>query len=240
LLPDYTIRESARAKRVRFQVSVSDGLVVVIPKGFNRQRIPDLLEEKKHWLARALARVEQHRETMPPRDQPPMTIELPAIGQTWQLDWRATRSHEISISETGTFKLRIAGPIQNVAAWQSTLRQWLIESGRIHLIPWTEALAQELGLPIKRVSIRCQKTRWGSYSTKGTVSLNAQLLFLPRPLARYVLIHELCHAVHPNHSVGFWCLLRTHEPDADRLRVELRNAGRFLPSWLRHGKTTIS
>ena len=238
MLPDYTIRESARAKHVRFRVTLSDGLVVVIPKGFDRQQIPELLEGKKDWLAQALARVEQYRETMPPPDQPPMTIELPAIGQTWQLDWRETQSPEISISETGGFALRITGPIQDVAAWQSALRRWLMMSGRTYLIPWTENLSQELGLRSKRVTVGCQKTRWGSYSSKGTVSLNAQLLFLPRPLVRYVLIHELCHAVHPNHSPRFWQSVRQWESDADRLRAELRNAGRFVPSWLRHGKMT--
>jgi len=232
LLPDYTIRESARAKHVRFRVSVSDGLVVVIPKGFDRQQVPELLEEKKHWLARALARIEQHREAMPPPEQQPMTIELLAIGQTWQLDWSETQSPGISISETGELKLQITGLIQHVATRQSALKQWLIERGRIHLIPWTEDVSKELGLPIKRVSIRCQKTRWGSYSIKGTVSLNAQLLLLPRPLARYVLTHEICHAAHSNHSPQFWQLVRQWEPEADRLRSELKTAWRYVPSWL--------
>ena len=233
MLPDYTIRESTRAKYVRFKVTVSDGLVVVIPKGFSRKQIPELLKAKQRWLMRALNEIEKHRVAMPASDQRPTTIELPAIGQTWQLDWVETTETRITISGMGVSGLRITGPIQDVAAWQSALRQWLIERGRETLIPWAQDLSQELGIHIQRVAVRCQKTRWGSYSTKGTVSLNAQLLFLPRALARYVLVHEVCHAAHPNHSSRFWQLVRQWEPDADRLRSELKKAGRFVPSWLR-------
>lgn len=235
MLPDYTIRESARAKHVRFKVSVSDGLVVVIPKGFERQRIPGLLESKRAWLVRALNKIEKHREAMLPPDQHPMEVEFPAISRTWQLDWIEIGGAKISITEIDPFRLRILGSIQDRTAWQPALKRWLIERGREHLIPWTESLSQELAIHIQRMTVRCQKTRWGSYSTKGTVSLNAQLLLLPRRLARYVLIHELCHAVHPNHSSRFWQLVRQWEPEANRLRAELRNAWRLVPGWLQHG-----
>ena len=135
----------------------------------------------------------------------------------------------------GSSRLQLSGSISDPAAWRSVLRRWLIERGREHLIPRAEDMAHALGIHIERVSIRCQKTRWGSYSTKGTISLNAQLLFLPERLVRYVLAHELCHAVHANHSPSFWRLLQTHEPDADRLRTELRAARRFVPGWIQHG-----
>jgi len=235
LLHKYTIRESARAKRVRFQVTVSDGLVVVIPKGFDRERIPGMLEEKRDWIARALKRVETYREAMPPADLRPIAIGLLAIGQNWQLDWRETGEEKVAVAKIGPSRLRLSGPIDDPAAWRPALQRWLIERSREHLIPWIGELAEILGVEVGRVSIRCQKTRWGSYSTKGTVSLNAQLLFLPKRLVRYVVLHELCHAVHPNHSAGFWKLVRTHEPDADHLRKEIRAAGRLVPGWIQHG-----
>ena len=90
MLIDYTIRESARAKHIRFRVTVSDGLVVVIPKGFDRQQIPELLKAKQRWLMRALEEIEKHRLVMPSPDHQPTMIELPAMGQVWQLDWMKT------------------------------------------------------------------------------------------------------------------------------------------------------
>ena len=233
LLPAYTIRESARAKHVRLRVSVSEGLVVVIPKGFNRCHIPVLVDERRAWIERALRHIEEHRAVPAPAALRPETIDLAAIGRVWRTEWHGTEGKKATVSETGPERLRIAEPIGNPGAWRPALRQWLIERGREHLIPWAEDLAEELGLPVGRISIRCQKTRWGSYSTKSrTVSLNAQLLFLPERLARFVLLHELCHARHPNHSAAFWDLVRSHEPDTDRLRVQLRTAWRAIPSWL--------
>lgn len=229
---DYTVRESARAKHVRFRVTVSDGLIVVIPKGFDRQRIPGLVEEKRDWIVRALEQIEAHSAEMTRADRRPQTIEFPAIGERWRLEWCETDAPRVSVSEIGRFQLSVQGPICDRAAWRPALRRWLIERGREHLIPWVEDLAQTLGIQVHRVSIRCQKTRWGSYSTKGTISPNAQLLFLPERLVRFVLLHELCHTVHSNHSPRFWDLVRTHEPDADRLRKELRCAWKNVPHWI--------
>jgi predicted metal-dependent hydrolase len=236
VLPEYTIRESARAKHVRFRVTMSDGLTVVIPKGFDRRRIPGMLEEKRDWVDRALKEIAVHRAAQPSLDHRPAAIELPAIGQSWHLDWVATAKANVSIAKVAPSRLRLSGSIADRAAWRSTLRRWLIERGREHLIPWTKDLSRELGIPIHRISIRCQKTRWGSYTARegaaGTISLNAQLLFLPDRLVRYVIMHELCHAMHPNHSPSFWSLVRTHEPDADRLRKELRDSWSRVPAWL--------
>jgi predicted metal-dependent hydrolase len=64
------------------------------------------------------------------------------------------------------------------------------------------------------------------------VSLNAQLLFLPREFARYVLHHELCHAAHPDHSRAFWARLARFEPDARHLRARMRDGWQYVPGWL--------
>jgi predicted metal-dependent hydrolase len=236
LIPEYTIRESARAKHVRFRVTVSDGLVVVIPVGFDRALIPELLEGKRTWLARALHQIEQHRQSMPAPDQHPMTIELSTLDQVWRLEWIQTDEPTLSLVETHPFELQISGSIGDIPVWTSALRQWLIAQAREALAPWTNDLSQEMGIPIQRVVVRCQKTRWGSYSSKGTVSLNAQLLLVPRHLTQYVLIHELCHAVHLNHSSQFWQLVRQWEPQADAYRSQLRTAWQHVPGWLHHGR----
>lgn len=233
MIPDYTIRESARAKHVRFRVTVSEGLVVVIPKGFDRSRIPALLRDKRAWLTRALHQIKQQRQIMGAADQHPSVIDLPTLGQVWRLEWIQTDKPKISLVEPYPFELQISGPVDNVQAWQSALKQWLIVHAQETLIPWTKSLSQELRIPIQRIVIRCQKTRWGSYSSKGTVSLNAQLLFVPRRLTRYVLVHELCHAKHLNHSASFWKLVERWEPDARSLRSDLRSAGTYVPAWVR-------
>ena len=234
-LPPYTVRESRRAKHVRFQVSVPDGLVVVIPEGFDRRRIPELIDGKRRWIERALKTVEEQRAVRGPLDERPEAIELQAIGRTWRLDWRETPLRRIAVHDVEPGVLLMAGPIGDREEWKTALRRWLIERGREHLIPWTERLETNLGVSHSRISIRCQKTRWGSYSTKtGRINLNAQLLFLPKHLAQFVMLHELCHVTYPDHSVQFWDLVRQTEPETDRLRMELRAAWRYVPPWVMH------
>ncbi len=94
------------------------------------------------------------------------------------------------------------------------------------------SLADELNYPVARVSIRCQRTRWGSCSTRGTVSLNCSLVFLRPEVVRYLFVHELAHTKHMNHSANFWRLVERLEPDYRRLDRELLAGWRTVPGWV--------
>jgi predicted metal-dependent hydrolase len=85
---------------------------------------------------------------------------------------------------------------------------------------------------VARVSIRCQRTRWGSCSTRGTVSLNCSLVFLRSEVVRYLFVHELAHTRHMNHSAHFWRLVEKIEPDYRRLDRELLAGWRTVPGWV--------
>ncbi len=230
-LPEYTVRESTRAKHVRLRVSTHDGLIVVVPKQFDHAQIPGILVEKKRWLDSAMAELERRRELMEPVDELPERIALRAIGEDWAVEQREEERSSVRITEHVDSWLRIRGKIDVPDLWRSALRRWVVGKAKQRLVPWLEAVAEEHGFQVGRVCIRCQKTRWGSHSKRGTISLNAQLLFVPTELVRYVFLHELCHSVHLDHSARFWDLLRQHEPQTDRLRQELRTAWRYVPGW---------
>lgn len=77
------------------------------------------------------------------------------------------------------------------------------------------------GFSYKRVSIRNQKTRWGSCSKSGTLSFNYKLLLVSPELRDYVLVHELCHTKEMNHSKKFWQLVGQACPNYAQLRAQL-------------------
>lgn len=112
------------------------------------------------------------------------------------------------------------------------LRQWLKQHARGLLQPRLQKLSKETGLPYTRLRIGLQKTRWGSYSGKGTISLNAGLIFMPETLVDYIIIHELCHSRHMNHSPAFWALVESYRPDYRQHDRAMRHARRYLPAWL--------
>ena len=82
--------------------------------------------------------------------------------------------------------------------------------------------------PITRISIRAQKTRWGSCSSKGTLSFNWKLLLAPQEVIDYVVIHELCHLCEMNHSDRFWALVESIQPDYKLHRKWLKDNGHTL------------
>jgi predicted metal-dependent hydrolase len=121
---------------------------------------------------------------------------------------------------------------QNERESEEQEKGWLTHKAEEHLIPWLKRVSDETGLSYSAVSIRQQQTRWGSCSSRRLISLNARLLFLSPDLVTYVLVHELCHTKHLNHSPRFWRLVESYLPDYRQFDRQLRNGGRYLPGWL--------
>ena len=227
----YTIKESARAKHVRLLVSTRDGSVtVVIPKGFDRREIPEVLEHKRRWIERIRRKVAEHHAAADPDESGdlPALIRLRAIDEEWRVEYRTVRPP----AAPDRFALVIDGVIENADACRYTLSRWLRNKAGAHLRPWLTDLSARNDLPISRVAVRSQRTRWGSCSARSCVNLNQKLLFLPPPMVEQVMLHELCHTVHHNHSGNFWRLLESLSPNCRLLEAELRTAWRYVPAWL--------
>lgn len=90
------------------------------------------------------------------------------------------------------------------------------------------------GCNLRKVFIKNHRSRWGSCSSKGNLNFNYRLLFLPPQLADYIVVHELCHLRHMNHSKKFWELVAVAMPDHKELRKELRTLTMQI---MRQGKT---
>ncbi len=106
----------------------------------------------------------------------------------------------------------------NIAALNHALRDWL----RTDLAARLDHHAPRLGVAYGRVSIRMQRTRWGSCSARGNLNFNLRMMALPGDLRDYVVLHELAHLKIPNHSGNFWQFLETFVPDARRAEEELK------------------
>ncbi|MHB8159841.1 MAG: M48 family metallopeptidase [Thermoleophilia bacterium] len=234
LVLDYSIRESGRAKTVRLNMTPEQGLVVVIPAGYNRNRIPAIIESKQQWIENARRWVEDQRRqlaTRPPLAVPAV-IDLQSIGEIWTVATHRTASSRATVREHKNGQLKISGPVNDLPASLAALSRWTGRKARTHLVPWLEQLGDQTDLGCERVIIGNQSSRWGSCSPSGTISLNQKLLFLPDRLVRYVLVHELCHTVHMNHSKRFWSRVRRYEPAMVEHRRELGKSWQLVPPWL--------
>ncbi len=172
-LPEYILRRSPRAKHVRLHITPTDGLVVVVPPRFDVNRVPDLLDAKRSWIDRKLATIE--RIDVDPAL--PETIELRAIGETCHVDYRSTPSAGVSARENGS-ALILNGAVDDPVKCRDALKRWLARQAKYSLVPWLERLSDAHDLPFRKVTVRGQKTRWGSCSSGQNISINYQLLFL--------------------------------------------------------------
>ena len=223
---EYTIRESARAKRVILKVSLRGKLEVVVPRGFRRSLLPKILEEKRPWIERSLRQFEDRQESGLPE-----CIRLRAIDEEWQVQYQHTPADVVTLRQGGTRRLDVAGDVNAVHIVEAVLRRWLHIKARVELVPWLEAISREVDIPFKKAIVRGQSTRWASCSQRHTMSLNRDLLFLPPHLVRHVLLHELCHVKRLDHSAQFWDLFQAIEPECRSLESEVRRATAYVPVW---------
>jgi len=214
----FRVRAHANARRVSFLFSRREGMVVRIPRGFDRNRIPGILEQHREAIEAALRKYPMRPEPF----QRPERIVLQAIGEEWTIEYESGNSRHVTLAQRGEQRLHISGAIDRPELVRRVLQRWLVLKARPHLIPWLRNVAQELGFPLKGATVRFQRTLWASCSHRDTVSLNARLLLVPPASVRYVFIHELAHTRHRNHSREFWQVVAAHVPDYRAKRTELQ------------------
>jgi predicted metal-dependent hydrolase len=230
----YSVQVSPKAKHARLKVSAKNGLTVVVPKGFDESRIPRILYKKRDWLRRVGERFEEQKKFLVPEPpgELPERILLRIIGEEWAIEYRPTDAEIVSAVERPGNRLLVFGNIDSRAAVKGALQRWLSRKAHEHIVTWAKRLALEHQLFVSKLTVKCQRTRWASCSRSRTISVNLRLLFLPEPVVRYVLLHELAHTQQMNHSARFWATVRTLEADYQRLDAELRTAWRFIPAWI--------
>jgi len=177
---------------------------VVVPIGFDRNNIAEFVESKARWIRKALERTHPVEELKRPE-----SIQLGLLNDTWSVEYSPSPEQRVSLLEQPGNVLLLTGAVNSPVTVAAELNQWLQKKAARELKPWLGRLGAELSLPFSRVSVRRQKTKWGSCSAEKSISLNRNLLFLPGPMARYVLVHELCHCRRLDHSKKFWDLLET-------------------------------
>jgi predicted metal-dependent hydrolase len=212
----YRIRRSDRARRVRVSVDAGGGVEVVLPRRSPASAAPDAIEELRPWIERRLRLASAVREQIAARG-----ATLPYLDE--QLDVKPepgrTRAHR-----TGDTLLVPGDPEQAAAA----IERWYRRAAAREIAPRLEHATVTLGSSYSKLSIRGQRTRWGSCSTSGAMSFNWRLLLAPEAVLDYVVWHEACHLRVMDHSPRFWALVRQHCPDYDVQRRWLRAHGATL------------
>ncbi len=230
----YTVKVSTRAKSARLKMTPHGGLVVVLPEGFNKKHIPDLLHRYEAWIKKAAGRLDRHRpEPLPVTENGlPCTIRFFHDDKEWSVVYNNKGRNVVDVDDASGKRLLLSADVEDAECSRQQLLSWLKRQAASHFIPLFEKLATEHDFKYSMALVRLQHSRWGSCSSGGIITLNTKLLFLPDCLVRYIMIHELCHTVHMNHSKAFWALVSRHDPLWRSNNMEMKSAWKYVPPWV--------
>ena len=220
----FAVRVSPRARRLTARVHVGGRVEIVVPVGVNAHAVRDFVLRFTPWINRKVAAM---RCFVAPSEPVPRLIEFAFTGERLNVEWKRGPARK---PEQSGDHLTVQAPDELSA--RTLLRAWLKGAAEARLAPQLLQLAADLKYPVSRVAIRCQRTRWGSCSTRGTVSLNCSLVFLRPEVVNYLFVHELAHTKHMNHSASFWRLVEKIEPNYRVLDRELLAGWRTVPGWV--------
>ncbi|MCX7120572.1 MAG: SprT family zinc-dependent metalloprotease [Gammaproteobacteria bacterium] len=230
--PQYTIRHSKRAKRVSMRIYAGSGLEVVIPQRQKNFDVLGFINQHRDWIEK---HAQQFTFLLPDNADEkalPEIIELKSINKNIDIIYRPINATTGVSYRVDKNKIIFYGAITDFSVCVPAVVQHLKKQAKKYLGELLNQLSIECNLPYQKLSIRGQKTVWGSCTAQKNIQLNYKILFLPKAIARYILIHELCHTVHLNHSVSFWKCVARFVPDFRAQVKLLRQADQFLPRWL--------
>ena len=209
-----------RSKRKTLSVSVNSvGQVIVrAPLRYPDEKIAAFLVDKESWILKHKTRILSVGISLPTE-----TIDgysLLILGQP----------HTVLLTDGSRIHLdgerkAIEIPRKNA---EERLRRWLKENARRIFAQRVQALAEEMGLAYQSLALSSARTTWGTCTGDNRLRLNFRLLYAPKAVIEYVIVHELCHTVYHDHSKAFWAMVAGAIPDYKSRRKWLKDRGALL------------
>lgn len=241
----YTLHRVVGRKHVHLVVDEDAHLQVRAPWRFSRESAAEVVIENLLWVRDALERALRSRGE---RVRLVSGTRLPLLDRQLRLELRvAAQMDWLGPIDRDSVAAKLRDPLKTRDGWiarrgdvlqvvslaltqaapRPLVEAWYRREAERCLPVRMEPFVRTLGVEPKRISIRAQRTRWGSCSSQGTVCLNWRLLLLPPDLCDYILVHELCHLRYLDHSPNFWALVESVFPDyaerEDRLESKQGN-----------------
>lgn len=214
----YTLRYSARARRVGAWIRPETGLVVTLPADGTAQQAKGFLRRYERWVVREFDRWTAQSAALP-RPWP--------YGSTCLYRGEAHRVLIRKASPGGVdhvppAQLLVRVPSASLEGARRVLRSWLTcEAGRV-LPERVETFSTRMGLQARRIYVRNLRRSWGNCWPGRSLSFNYRLIMAPPAILDYVVVHELAHLKERNHSRRFWALVAAHCPAHDEAKRWLR------------------
>jgi len=218
----YRLERRKGRRKLSLYMEAREGLLLRAPLRFPLREVDEILRQESVWIRDKLRWRDDWLRRHPLR-RFVSGETLPLLGQDWKLEIRreSDRRRARVLAEGG--RLRVELP--RSADAREVLERWLRRLARRILLARLEHWAPIVGRRPKRITLRDMKSQWGSCSSEGNLSFNWKLVMAPPATLDYVVVHELCHFIHADHSKAFWREVARHLPEYERPRRWLRDEG---------------
>lgn len=211
----YRTRTNPRAHRLILRLDTAGNPIVTAPRFTPQWFIQRFINSQQDWITK-------HRQTLKAAHQSfHSDSQLNLFGKTYQKVIQPT---------TGVSKVTIQGETVTIAVHtgkgaDTVLANWLKNTAAHYLVPRVHALAKKMKVEFKKLTLRAQKTRWGSCNSAGNLNFNWKLVHFEPKIIDSVIIHELAHRKHLNHSQDFWRFVARFDADYRLHRGWLKRNG---------------
>lgn len=161
----------------------------------------------------------------------PDKIYLTALKRQWEVSYVDSPGKLILI-EHPHGEIALYGKNYSKSAALHVITRWMRLKAHDYLCPLLDKLNKKVKVNYKKIVVKSHDSRWGSYSTTGTINLNYKLIFLPPALVKHLIYHELCHSYTLNHSEKFWNKLALYDRNWKKHKAALYDGDDYIPEWV--------
>lgn len=219
------ITRSNRCKTASIKV-IEGKVTIAVPKTLSTEKIASILNKKNRWIKAKLA---LHQQTPP---QPPKQYisgeSFSYLGRNYRLKVIEADKQSIKLQH-GRFVVSVTDKDLNKQQQiQCMLESWYKQHAEIKLIEKTQRYAMKISVEPNSIGIKDYQARWGSCTAHNDIYFNWKIIMAPNSIVDYVVVHELCHILHHNHSPAFWLAVNRYYSDYQECRDWLKMNGRGL------------
>ncbi|MDD5376842.1 MAG: SprT family zinc-dependent metalloprotease [Candidatus Gracilibacteria bacterium] len=212
-IPPFEIIRASR-RSISIQISKTYGLVVRAPFSVPEDIIHAFVDRKSDWIMKHLARHTEQRERK--------NNTLYYLGHIYPFEYNLLQKETVTHSG-GMFTF--SGKVKDSGMEQAALTRWYRKQAQIYLSERVYHFSGKHELKHRKIRITSAVTRWGSCNGHNDLNFPWRLLMAPKEIIDYVVVHELSHTVHKNHSKYFWNLVESIIPDWKAHRRYLKEEG---------------
>jgi predicted metal-dependent hydrolase len=211
------IEHSPRRKNPTIEVHAGQIVKVIVPEGYGKPQIDALLKKKTNWIVEKLREI---KGIPAPREREFVSGEsFPLLGKEYRLK---VQKGQIGPSKQVGDRLLANTPTGDVAEVERSIIELYKCIALEKLTDRTRFFGNKLVIEPKEIKIGDFKSQWGSCTPDGVISFNWQIITAPSSVVDYVVVHELCHIEHPNHSKDFWRLVSNVLPNYKKTAEHLK------------------